>query len=560
MVTKVPMQATSMPFVSYFYRWEQEKANQVYLRQAVGSGYVDYTWAEVGQQVRRMATYLQSLGLPPGSHIGLISKNCPHWLIADLAILISGHVSVPFYPTLTEQQLQSVLEHSGCRVLFVGKVDTWQTLKTGVPTGTTLIAFPGCQYDPALQDWHIILATHLPMINEFKVQLDDLFTIIYTSGTTGAPKGVMVSYRAAARLAEMTRVQTWQTLPNARFFSYLPLCHVAERNIVEAIGLITGGTIYFPESLATFAKNLAAARPTHFLAVPRIWTKFQQAVLSTIPQKRLNWLLELPLVASAVKRRIRKRLGLNDAVLILTGAAPTPIALIEWFRRLGIRIQENYGMTENLGAISMMPPGRIKDGTVGRINPGVEIKIEPTTGEIWTRVDWTMVGYYREPALTANTLTDERWMRTGDIGEIDDEGYLRVTGRLNELYKSVKGEFINPSLLESSFQDNPLVNQVCVLGRTLPQPIALIGLADIGIRADPKEIEKKLVAIQTVLNDQVQSYERIQKIVIVKDTWTVDNKMMTPTMKNKRMEIENRYHVQVEQWYYAPEPVIWEDE
>lgn len=551
-------QTSSRPFIDYFYKWEREKADQVYLRQPVGDSYIDYTWAEVGRQARTMAAYLRSLDLPPQSPIGLVSKNCPHWLIADIAILISGHISVPFYPTLTADQLRSVLKHSQCTVLFVGKVDNWDTMRTGVPATVQGIAFPDNQPDFTLRPWNEILATYPPMIESPIPKLDDLFTIIYTSGTTGTPKGVMIDYLAAARLAELNRDKTFQALPNARFFSYLPLCHVAERNIVEAIGLITGGTIYFVESLAAFGKNLAAARPTHFLAVPRIWTKFQQGIQANLPESRLTTLLRIPIVSSLVKRKIRQRLGLNDTVMILTGAAPTPIPLIRWFRRLGICIQENYGMTENLGAVSMMPANQIKDGTVGRVNDGMSVRIDPATGEILTKADWNMRGYYRNPELTAQTLTPDNWLRTGDVGELDSEGYLRITGRLNDLYKSPKGEFISPAKIEFGFSENPYIDQIFVMGAQLPQPIALLVLSEIGKLAHSGEVTKKLTDTLSTVNNQLYPYERVRKLVLVKDAWTVENNLMTPTLKIKRKEVEIRYLPSIHSWYDREEIIVWE--
>ncbi|MVM29221.1 AMP-binding protein [Spirosoma sp. HMF4905] len=551
-------QSDSRPFIDYFYKWEREKADQVYLRQSVGTTYIDYTWQEVGRQARSMATYLRSLDLPPQSPIGLVSKNCPHWLIADIAILISGHISVPLYPTLTADQLHSVLEHSQCTVLFVGKLDNWSTMRAGVPTGMLCIAFPENQPDVMLRPWNDILAMYPPMVESPKPEPDDLFTIVYTSGTTGRPKGVMIDYRAAAAIAESTRNKTFQDLANARFFSYLPLCHVAERNIVEALGLITGGTIYFVESLATFSQNLAAARPTHFLAVPRIWTKFQQGVLANMPQSRLNRLLQIPIVSSLVKRKIRQRLGLNDTVMILTGAAPMPIPMLQWFRRLGICIQDSYGMTENLGAVSIMPADKIKDGTVGRVNDGMNVRIDPATGEILTQAPWNMRGYYRDPELTAKTLTSDNWLHTGDIGELDAEGYLRITGRLNDLYKSPKGEFIIPSKLESGFSENPFIDQICVMGTQLPQPIALLVLSEVGQKTSPTDVSKSLTDTLIASNSQLHAYERIKKIILVKDTWTVDNNLMTPTLKIKRKEVEKRYQAAIDAWYDQDEVVVWE--
>ncbi|GAB3894736.1 AMP-binding protein [Spirosoma agri] len=549
--------------IHYFYEWERLQPYKLFLCQPIGDSFVDITWGEAGRQIRIMATYLNSLGLPPKSTIGLVSKNCAHWLIADLAILISDHVSVPFYPTLTGPQLRQVLEHSECSVLFVGKLDDWTSLKTGIPDEVHKIAFPSYSSAvPAITDqaiqWDEIMATYEPMSGNPLPKPADLFTIVYTSGTTGKPKGVMLSYDAMAQALEKTRQQMVSDLPETRFFSYLPLCHIAERNIVEAIGIATGGTIYFAESLDTFAKNLASARPTHFLAVPRIWTRFQLGILAKIPQKKLDWLLRMPILSGIVTRKIRQGLGLDDAKLILTGAAPMPISLLLWFRRLGIRIQEAYGMTENLGAVSMMPADQVKDGTVGRVNEGMAVRTDPITGEIMTRSRWNMVGYYREPALTAATLKDG-WLYTGDVGELDSDGFLRITGRVKEMYKSPKGEYIAPAQLEFGFADNNHIEQICVTGQQLPQPIALVVLSEAARKNDRPTITLSLEKTLKGLNQRVHTYERVKKLIVVKEPWTVENNRMTPTMKMKRNSIDDHYGNQYEPWFSREEVVVWEE-
>ena len=545
-----------------FYYWEELQPEKVYLRQPVGDVFIDFTWAEVGRQARILATYLNSLGLEPGSPIGLISKNCAHWIIADLAIMISGHVSAPFYPTLTGGQLQQVLEHCDCKVLIVGKLDDWQAMKSGVPSDIHCIAFPSYKpgtpsIDSTCTQWNDILDKYEPTMGKPTPKLEDLFTLIYTSGTTGNPKGVMLDYLAMASAIYHTSQFTKYDTPNARFFSYLPLCHVAERNIVEATSIMAGGTIYFAESLETFAKNLAVASPTHFLAVPRIWTKFQLGILAKMPQKKLDTLLKIPILSTIVKRKIRKGLGLNDAVVVLTGAAPMPIALIKWFRRIGIVIQEAYGMTENLGAVSMMPSDNPKDGTVGKIYPGMAVRTDPITGEIQTRADWNMRGYYREPVLTAQTLHDG-WLYTGDVGEVDSDGFLKITGRVKEMYKTAKGEYVAPAQIEFGFADNTFIEQVCVAGQALPQPVALVVLSDFGRQMDRMIVTRSLEQTVNLLNPKLHTYERVKKVVVVKDMWTVDNNMMTPTMKTKRNVVEKHYGPSLETWYHGEETVIWE--
>ncbi|GAB3253389.1 AMP-binding protein [Larkinella harenae] len=549
--------------LDYFYYWERQQPNKVYLRQPQGNQYRNFTWREVGKQARTLATYLNSLGLPPKSNIGLLSKNCAHWIIADLAILLSGHVSVPFYPTLTASQLQQILDHSQCPVLFVGKLDQWPAMKAGIPPQIHCIDFPPQPASSVAPDanhaqWNDILAHYAPITDNPQPHSEDLFTIIYTSGTTGNPKGVMMPYKAMISAIDATKPFMEVEVPNPRFFSYLPLCHVAERNLVEALSLITGGTVYFVESMATFAQNLATAQPTHFLGVPRIWLKFQQQLFARISPSRLERLLRIPLVADLVKRQIRRSLGLNNARLILTGAAPTPVSLVRWFRQLGITIQEAYGMTENLGVVSLMPSDFIQDGTVGKPYPGIRLKFDAVTGELLTHSDWTMRGYFREPDLTAATLDTDGWLHTGDVGQLDEDGFLTITGRVKEIYKTTKGEFVSPAQIETRLSENTYVEQICVAVQELPQPIALIVLSETGLQADKNEVAQSLEHTLNTLNPDLHTYQRVKKAVIVKEPWTVANNMMTPSLKIKRKIIESRYRSHLSPWLERDETVIWE--
>ncbi len=542
--------------VDFFYEHESSHPDQVYLQQPFGDEWRGTTWRETGLQARKLVSYIHSLGLPPQSNIGLVSKNCAEWVVADLAIMMSGHISVPFYATLTDTQINQVLVHSGCKVLFVGKLDDWKGMKNGIPADVQCIAFPEYNSDPAHAQWNDIMANFTPDNSNHRPKLSDPFTTIYTSGTTGNPKGVMMSYKSMAAAIDDTKDILKATLPNARFFSYLPLCHVAERNLVESTSLVSGGTIYFAESLESFAKNLAVASPTHFLAVPRIWTKFQQGILGKMPQKKLDLFLKIPILNNIVKKKIRTGLGLNDAQLVLTGAAPMPESVIRWFRKLGIVIQEAYGMTENLGAVCMMPASKIKDGTVGKVYNGVTVKIAESNGEILMKSDWLMEGYYKEPALTAETIIDG-WLHTGDVGEIDSEGYLKITGRVKEMYKTSKGEYIAPSQIEFGFADNNFIDQICVVGQSLPQPIALIVLSEMAHKSDRDEVLAALKENLKAINPNLKSYERVKKIVVMSESWTVDNNMLTPTMKIKRNVIEKNFAQNMEKWYEEEETIVW---
>lgn len=544
--------------LDYFYEQEVHNPDQVFLKQPFGDVYKDYTWAEVGKACRSIVTYFKSEKLPPKSNIGIVSKNCAEWIIADLAIMMAGHISVPFYPTLTGEQLKPVLEHSECKYLFVGKLDQWEQMKPSIDPSIICISFPVYNPDPSHVQWHQLLSME-PQSGEFRPNLDDLFSIIYTSGTTGNPKGVMCNYRAMTEVIYKAGDRVFLDVPNARFFSYLPLSHIAERNIVEAACVANGGTIFFADSLETFAENLKSASPTHFLAVPRIWTKFQLGILSKIPQKKLNFFLVIPLIGPLLKKKIRAGLGLENAKVLLTGAAPMPISLLNWYKKMGLVIQEVYGMTENLGAVSLMPHDDVRDGTVGRLHPGVEVKIDPQTGEILTRSVWNMKGYFKEAAMTADTIDLEGWLHTGDVGVLDKDNFLTITGRVKEMYKTTKGEYVAPSQIEFGFAENEYIEQICVVGQNLPQPIALINLSEIGLKQQRNEIEKSLLATLHSLNPTLKSYEKVKKIVVLKESWSIANNKLTPSLKIKRNVIEKEYATWFDNWFHEPAELIWED-
>lgn len=546
--------------VENFFHWEKNTPENIYLNQPFGDENKQYSFKETGSQARRMASALKAMDLPPQSHIGIVSKNCAHWIISDLAIMMAGHISVPFYATLVADQINQVLVHSECKVLFVGKLDSWKTMKEGIPRSVKCIAYPrfydGCPVHE-MDEWDNVISGHVPLQENIQPQADELFTIIYTSGTTGVPKGVMLTNTSAVEALNYTQDEIQLNTENARFFSYLPLCHIAERNIVESASMATGGTVFFADTLESFQKNLQEAMPTHFLAVPRIWTKFQQGILAKMPQSRLDLLLKIPFIKAVIKGKIQKGLGLSNAKVILTGAAPMPPSLLDWFKKLGITIREAYGMSENVGAHSMMPADAVKSGTVGKPYPKVETRIHPETGEIQMKSPWNTVGYYKEPILTEELLQDG-WLCTGDMGDVDSEGYLKITGRVKDMFKSAKGEYIVPSPIENMLAVNPIFEQVCVAGAGLPQPIVLIVLSDIGKNMERQALIESIETTIKRVNPSFKNYEAIKQAIVVKGGWTVENNMLTPTMKIKRNVVEANYKIQIESWSELSESVIFE--
>ncbi|MBP4000970.1 AMP-binding protein [Pseudomonas koreensis] len=540
-----------------FYEREARHPRQRFLVQPIGGGQVEtLTWADVGHQARCAAHWLRSRELPQGSHIALISKNCAHWIIADLAIWMAGHVSVPLYPNLTAESVNQVLTHSESVLAFIGKLDDWQGMSPGVPAGLTTVSLPLHPLGTFDFNWDDVQRSS-PIQDDPRPAAEQLATIIYTSGTTGQPKGVMHSF-ANLGFATTRGTQLFGLNENDRLLSYLPLCHVAERMFVELASIYTGQTVFFAESLDTFLADLKRARPTAMFGVPRIWTKFQMGVYSKIPAKRLDFLLGLPFIGKRIGHKVLAGLGLDALRVALSGAAPVPLTLLRWYQKLGLDVLEVYGMTESCGYSHICLPGQYKEGWIGRPCPEVEVRIDES-GEVQVRSQANMLGYFKEPQKTAETLTEEGFLRTGDKGEQDAEGRLRLTGRLKEIFKTSKGKYVAPAPIENRLAVHSRIEQVCVVGDGLSAPLGLCVLSAVG-REEPRaplhsSLEKLLEEVNAVLD----KHERLRRLVVVKDSWAVENGFLTPTLKIKRNIIEDTYGARFEEWSERSEAVLWQD-
>ena len=543
------------------YHWEQAAPGQVILTQPLGGGTLrDYTWAEAMNETRRIAAHLKGLGHEPGSRIAILSKNTAQWLIADFAIWMAGHVSVPLYPTLAAGTIRQILEHAEAKLLFVGKLDAWDAMKPGIPEGLPCIGMPLAPPNdyPA---WDAIVAATPPLAASPVRPADELSTIMYTSGTTGMPKGVMHSFGtfAWAMQAALKRVPLGD---GARILSYLPLAHVAERTLVEHALLATGLHVYFAESLATFTADLQRARPTVFFSVPRLWVKFQQAVGAKMPPAKLARMLKVPVLSGIVRGKILATLGLDRCKFAAGGAAPMPPDLLAWYARLGLPIIEVYGMTENCGVSHATLPGVQRPGTVGKTYDGVESRIDPANGEIQVRSAGTMLGYYKEPELTRQAFTADGWLHTGDKGRLDPEGDLRITGRVKDLFKTSKGKYVAPAPIEDRLVMNGALEACVVTGANLGQPLGIVMLnAEAAQRAlqpaSRAELETVLAAHLQAVNAALDPHEQLDCLVAVTTPWSVENGFITPTFKVKRNRIEEVYGPMYERWVETKQPVIW---
>ena len=546
------------------YHWETTAPTRVALTQPMGGTAVqDFTWAQVGEQVRRMAAYLQAQGWEPGSRVAILSKNCAWWLMSDLAIWMAGYVSVPLYPTLAHETVRQILTHSEAKACFVGKLDGREGMKPGVPEGMPCISYPLSPADAIknYKGWDAICSGTQPLKGQPTRAADELATLIYTSGTTGMPKGVMHSFGnfAWALGAGIERIAMNE---QDRMLSYLPLAHVVERVLVEHGWLRTGMHVYFAESLDTFAADLQRARPTIFFSVPRLWVKFQQGIHHKMPEQKLQRLLSLPLIGGLVRRKVQKALGLDQCRIAAGGAAPMPVALLQWYSRLGLHINEGYGMTENLAVSHLTIPGKNQQGSVGPVYQGVDQRIDPQTGEIQMRSPALMLGYYKEPELSRASFTDDGWLKTGDKGRIDAQGCLHITGRVKDLFKTAKGKYVAPAPIEDKLGAHEAVEACVVTGANLGQPLGIVMLgaeaaAQAGDAGYRSKLESTLQQHLKQINTGLDPHEQLQCIVVVTTPWTVDNDLITPTFKVKRNRIEDVYAANYERWENSGKKVIW---
>lgn len=547
------MTSFNSPLEAFLY-WEEHAPEVPFLNQPIAGKIKTYTYKTAGEEIRRIATALNAYKLPEKSHIALLSKNCAHWILSDIAIMMTGHVSIPIYPTLNATSINQILTHSESKAIIIGKLDDFESQKAGIPDIPKIsINLYG---ENTGDSWEDLVKTHQPIKEPYIPQKDDLASIIYTSGTTGTPKGVM--HTVGNFITAANTFNTVVELPkNPRLFSYLPLGHIAERTGIAMFGLVVGATISFAESLETFASDLERTQPHTFFAVPRIWSKFQEKILETIPQKKLNLLLSIPIVSGILKKKLKQKLGLSDALLAISGAAPLASSLMRWYKKIGIEVYQGYGMTEDCIISHFNLPNNNKIGSVGRALPGVKTKLS-AEGEICLQNNCLMTGYFKAPDITASVFTEDGYLKTGDLGEYDHDGYLTITGRAKDQFKTDKGKYISPAPIELELSKNGDIEQICIVGTGIPQPIALVTPSLSGKAKSEQQFSESLWNSVQEVNPSLEKHEKIVKVVVMKEDWTVDNGLATPTLKVKRNSVEKIHREYYKSWFEAPKNVIFE--
>lgn len=557
--------AKSKLILDYVFEHEAARSDRIFLTQPIGNGQVvEFTWAQALDQSRRMAAHLKSQGFEPGARIAILSKNCAHFFITELAIWMAGYTTVAIFPTETAETVRFVLEHSGSSLLFVGKLDTWEQQKPGVAPDLPCIAFPLAPKN-TYEGWDTVVARNQPMPGRVDRSASDIAILMYTSGSTGTPKGVMHSFGHITRASENI-VQDISSrigkVDGKRVLSYLPLAHVFERAWVECAAFVDGQThVYFAETLDTFVQDMNRARPTVFISVPRLWLKFQHGVFSKMPPKKLDTLLSIPIIKGIIGRKILKGLGLDQCLLAGSGSAPIPAELIAWYRRLGLNLIEGYAMTEDFAYSHNSTVAINEPGCVGVPLPGVLVRISEE-GEILIKSPGQMVGYYKRPDLDAEVFTEDGYFRTGDRGERRADGLLKITGRVKELFKTSKGKYVAPAPIENRINAHPLIETSMVSGVGQPAAFAIVVLGE-EVRPkqkDPafrKEVEEQLTQLLKDVNAELADYEKLQMLVVAQEPWSIENGCLTPTLKIRRSRIESEVNTKLDTWYAGKAKVQW---
>jgi long-chain acyl-CoA synthetase len=570
----------------------EKHGDRVAIRTADDS--VSLTWAEVRDRAAAIAGGLAQLGVEKDDTVAILLNNGPDFMPIDLGAVALGAVPFSIYQTSAPEQIRYVCEHSGARVAFVEAefLERFDEARADLPALEHVVVVGGEGGTQTLAELEASGAGFDIEPTVSAVEPDDLLTLIYTSGTTGPPKGVQLTHRNLLTLANCVDAVLPFPVDGGKVISWLPAAHIAERGAHYYLPVVVGLTVTICPDPRSIIEFLPQVRPTWFFAVPRIWEKLKaglESMLASLPDEQRRPALagleaalaklhaeqageevapEIAAAAEAADEQLfaglRSSLGLDEAVAVSVGAAPTPLEVLEFFHAIGIEVGELWGMSETCGVATMNTPKRNKLGTVGRPLPGCEIKLADD-GEVLVRTPANMRGYRDMPEKNAETFDAEGWLLTGDIGTLDEDGYLKIVDRKKELIINAAGKNMSPVSIESKLKAaSPLVGQVCAIGDLRPYNVALIVLdpdfAPIwarkrGIDADPARMaaDDALVAAMQeavdVANAKMSRVEQIKRFKILPEDWPPGGDELTPTMKLKRKPIAEKYEAEIERLY-----------
>ncbi len=524
---------TLLEYVDSFY---DECPQRIWLRDRKGDEFTEWSWSDAHAEINAAAAWFERRYEASQANIALLSRNRAHWMLADLAIIGSGNVTIPLFTTLAASTAEYIFDFTEAQVLILGETDNWSTVRAVLRDSMDIVTLPGVDIDAPHTRWEDIVSECAGLEPQYKAKHDDLLSIVFTSGTTGVPKGVMQTHDSF--LVPMRRAQKYFDLrANPRFLSYLPLSHIAERQLVMVQSLLLAGMVTFNEALETLLRDMGDTKPNFFFGAPRVWEQLQQGILAQFgSQEALDTAMAKD--RDAVGLRVRTTLGLDDTDYLLTAGAPTPPALIEWYEQLGLQLMEGYGQTE-INAVACNTPEHRKIGSIGRVGDEVEIKISED-GELLFKAEGTAVGYYKMPEKSAETFVDG-WVHSGDKGHVDDDGFVYLTGRVKDYFKTIHGKFVAPTPIENSFAENEWTAQICLLGRGYSKTVMVCVLSDIAQKQDRSVIEKALLEQAADINRNVDKHAQVGAVIMSTEPWTIENAMLTPTLKIRREEVEGRF-------------------
>ena len=554
------------------------------------------TWRDYHHRCRCAARALIALGVEPGDHTAILGYNCEEWFIAEVATIGASAIPTGIYTTNTAEQCQYIASHCDARVVFVENEDQLAKLRavrSQLPGLATIVQMHGEPDAREALSWERFLALGETIADarlDERVaaqELDDVCLLIYTSGTTGVPKAVMLTHRNVSWEVEQVGALV-DVRAGDDMISYLPLSHVAEQLFALQSNVMLGTCVWFADSMELLGETLRDARPHHFLAVPRVWEKIQAKMeaagvaspwlrrriaawarrVGTSGGEALQHGRPMPFVHRLADRlvfsKVRAALGLDRARTLVTGAAPISRRTLEFFLSLGMPIFEVYGMSETTAAATVSTPTQFRVGRAGRVIPGVELRIAED-GEICVRGPHVFKGYYKDVNATRETIDDDGWLHTGDIGDLDAEGYLAITDRKKELIITAGGENIAPQLVEGELMSIPVVNQAVVIGDRRRYLSVLLTLdaerlprvaSDVGSAARNPEEASRCARFAAYLQHEIEKVnERLARVQTVKRFAVLPGELsiaggeLTPTLKLKRKQIAEKYAAEIEAMY-----------